>query len=92
MSPQEPAKERGTVRFVGRFSPRAARLVKVLAHASTAEDGLGAQMIEYEQTIEALRAEISELRTEIDELRGDSLRVAELYDLVFERLRDQRPL
>jgi hypothetical protein len=92
VSKEQNESERSTVRFVGRFSPRAARLIKVLAHASVSEDGLGAQMIEYEETIEALRAEIMDLRAEIDELRSDGLRVAELYDLVFERLRDQRPL
>ncbi|WP_157432130.1 DUF6752 domain-containing protein [Agromyces italicus] len=39
--------------------------------------------------ISRLHAEIDELRAEIDELRVDSRRVAELYDLVFERLREQ---
>lgn len=35
-------------------------------------------------------AEVKELRDEIDELRQDSLRIAELYDLVFERLKQGR--
>lgn len=39
--------------------------------------------------IARLQAEIDELRAEIDELRVDSRRIAELYDLVFERLREQ---
>ncbi|GAA1513436.1 transposase [Agromyces terreus] len=38
--------------------------------------------------IARLREEIGRLRAEIDELRADSHRIAELYDLVFERLRD----
>ncbi|MCD2444050.1 hypothetical protein LQ757_17340 [Agromyces sp. SYSU K20354] len=37
-----------------------------------------------------LEAEIARLRAEIDELRVDSRRIAELYDLVFERLGEQR--
>lgn len=36
--------------------------------------------------IARLKAEIERLRAEIDELRADSRRIAELYDLVFERL------
>lgn len=39
--------------------------------------------------IARLHGEIDALRAEIDELRVDSRRIAELYDLVFERLRDQ---
>lgn len=38
--------------------------------------------------IARLHAEIDRLRADIDELRADSRRIAELYDLVFERLRD----
>ncbi|MFD1574955.1 DUF6752 domain-containing protein [Agromyces cerinus subsp. nitratus] len=37
--------------------------------------------------IARLESEIAALRGEIDELRADSRRIAELYDLVFERLR-----
>lgn len=40
--------------------------------------------------IDRLEREIRALRAEIDELRADSARIAELYDLVFERLREQR--
>ena len=39
--------------------------------------------------IARLEAEIARLRAEIDELRVDSRRIAELYDLVFERLAQQ---
>ena len=39
--------------------------------------------------IARLETEIARLRAEIDELRVDSRRVAELYDLVFERLAQQ---
>lgn len=37
-----------------------------------------------------LARENAELRAEVDELRQDSQRIAELYDLVFERLEQQR--
>lgn len=37
--------------------------------------------------IARLKSEIERLRAEVDELRTDSRRIAELYDLVFERLR-----
>ncbi|MFF2274918.1 hypothetical protein [Agromyces sp. NPDC058126] len=37
--------------------------------------------------IARLNAELDRLRAEVDELRVDSRRIAELYDLVFERLR-----
>ena len=37
-----------------------------------------------------LERDVAELRAEIDELRRDSARVAELYELVFERLRERR--
>ena len=37
-----------------------------------------------------LERDVVELRAEIDELRRDSARVAEVYDLVFERLRERR--
>lgn len=39
--------------------------------------------------IARLKSEIERLRAEIDELRIDSRRIAELYDLVFERLGDR---
>ncbi|GAA1777063.1 DUF6752 domain-containing protein [Agromyces lapidis] len=38
--------------------------------------------------ITRLKSEIERLRAEVDELRTDSRRIAELYDLVFERLAD----
>ena len=43
-----------------------------------------------EQRVARLEREIAELRSEIDELRRDSARIAELYDLVFDRLRERR--
>lgn len=40
---------------------------------------------------ESLREEIVELRKEIDEFRRDSLRIAELTDIVEQRLADPQP-
>ncbi|GGI47680.1 putative RNase H-like nuclease (RuvC/YqgF family) [Agromyces flavus] len=42
------------------------------------------------ERVARLEREIAELRSEIDELRRDSARIAELYDLVFDRLRERR--
>lgn len=39
---------------------------------------------------EELERQIAELRAEIDELRSEGRHVAELYDLVFERVREER--
>jgi hypothetical protein len=66
-------------RLLTRFAPRAATVLTTLIHASEESDGLIPRVLSYEN-------EVRELRLEIDELRKDSLRIAELYDLVFERL------
>ncbi len=63
-------------RILARLDPRSA---KAPGDIDAAE--LGRRLV-------ACEAEVRELRREIDELRMDSLRIAELYDLVFERLRD----
>lgn len=67
-------------RLLTRFAPRTARALIVLRRASDTEDGRIEGSVSCEQ-------EIAELRKEIDELRQDSVRIAELYDLVFERLK-----
>ncbi|WP_350339447.1 MULTISPECIES: DUF6752 domain-containing protein [Paramicrobacterium] len=36
--------------------------------------------------------QVRDLRAELNEMRRDNRRMAELYDLVFERLRDENPL
>lgn len=41
---------------------------------------------------EELRARISDLEAQLKEMRQDNRRVAELYDAVFERLRQDNPL
>lgn len=64
-------------RALARLDPRA---TKAPEDADEAE--LGRRLV-------ACEAEVRDLRREIDELRVDSLRIAELYDLVFERLRDR---
>lgn len=48
----------------------------------------GPTVVPVSAEIARLEAEVAALRGEIDELRADSRRIAELYDLVFERLRD----
>lgn len=67
-------------RLLTRFAPRTAKVLTTLVHASEEDDGLIPRVLAYEN-------EVRELRREIDELRKDSLRIAELYDLVFERLK-----
>lgn len=72
-------------RLLSRFAPRTAKVLTTLIHASEEDEGLIPRVLSYEQ-------EVRELRKEIDELRKDSLRIAELYDLVFERLKSDQPL
>lgn len=68
-------------RLLTRFAPRTAKVLTTLIHASEEDEGgLIPRVLAYE-------TEVRELRQEIDELRKDSLRIAELYDLVFERLK-----
>lgn len=62
-------------RILARLTPRATK--------APGDDGdLGRRLV-------ACEAQVRELRGEVDELRMDSLRIAELYDLVFERLKAQ---
>lgn len=45
------------------------------------------------EVMDAIRAyeiEVKQLKTELDEMRRDQRRMAELYDLVFERARTER--
>ncbi|WP_448003857.1 DUF6752 domain-containing protein [Agromyces bauzanensis] len=64
--------KKGAMRWGWRFSPETMAAVEQL-HAYRAE-------------VAELRHAVAELRREIDESRRDSLRVAELTDLVVERL------
>lgn len=64
--------KKGAVRWGWRVSPETMAAVEQL-HAYRAE-------------VAELRRAVAELRQEIDETRRDSLRVAELTDLVVERL------
>ncbi|MCU1569967.1 MAG: hypothetical protein JWR33_708 [Naasia sp.] len=70
-------------RILYRIAPRTAEVVKFLVHAGEESGGMMERVLAYEN-------EVKELRKEIDELRADSRRVAELYDLVFERLERDR--
>lgn len=66
-------------RILKRIAPRTAKVLTTLVHASEEDEGLIPRVLAYEN-------EVRELRREIDELRRDSLRVAELYDLVYKRI------
>lgn len=70
-------------RLLTRFAPRTAKVLTTLIHAGEEDEGLIPRVLSYEN-------EVRELRKEIDELRKDSMRIAELYDLVFERLKEDR--
>jgi len=70
-------------RLLAKVAPRAAHALTTLIHVSEEDDALLPRVIAYEN-------QVRELRQEIDELRQDSLRIAELYDLVFERLNEKR--
>jgi phage shock protein A len=72
-----------TKRIAGRVAPKATR---DLAELSLAREQLG-ELAALRTRIEALETAVGELREEVDESRRDGRRVAELYDLVFERLR-----
>lgn len=72
-------------RLLTRFAPRTAKVLTTLIHAGEEEEGLIPRVLSYEN-------EVRELRKEIDELRKDSLRIAELYDLVFERIASEKSL
>jgi uncharacterized coiled-coil protein SlyX len=54
-------------------------------------EDLTMRLQETEARVGSLEATIAELQEEIDETRRDGRRVAELYDLVFERLRAPQP-
>jgi urease gamma subunit len=64
-------------------SPRATRHLTELNHAREQLEELAS----LRARVAALETAVAELREEIDESRRDGRRVAELYDLVFERLR-----
>lgn len=68
-----------------KVAPRTIENLKYLAN--TREKG--------DDVFDLLRAyeiEIKELKTELDEMRRDQRRMAELYDLVFERVRSDKPV
>lgn len=58
-------------------------------HGSIAERFDTLDPSEPARTREELERQIAQLRVEIDELRSEGRHVAELYDLIFERVRDR---
>ena len=67
------------------LADRAVRLRQRMS-STPLPSGDPSQIAELEATVEALRAEVRELREEIDESRRDALRIAELTDIVEQRL------
>lgn len=68
-----------------RMAPRTYANLQLLSEANTSGSDLVELLSRYE-------AEVRELRAELNEVRRDNLRVVEIYDLVFERLRQDMPL
>lgn len=83
-----------------RLSPRAVdRAVELRGHLPAThqrvrriEDSLQSEtMFMLMETLAELRAEVAELRAELNECRGDALRIAELTDIVEQRLSSTKP-
>ncbi|WP_157421656.1 hypothetical protein [Agromyces sp. Leaf222] len=72
-------------RIAARTMPRTYRNLQVLSTLDLDDDTMVERIVAYE-------TEVRELRAELNEVRRDNRRVTELYDLVFERLRDDMPL
>lgn len=77
--------ERLFARILTRIAPRTGAALTAVIHANEEDPSTLPRILAYEQ-------QVRELRKEVDELRRDSLRAAELYDLVFERLKSERTL
>jgi len=60
--------------------------------AGMRQDGVDPAVAALQARVAELEAAVGELREEIDETRRDGRRVAELYDLVFERLKGGQQL
>ncbi|SIN70527.1 hypothetical protein [Agromyces cerinus] len=72
-------------RIAARTMPSAYRNLRMLARVNASDETMLARVIAYE-------SEVRELRAELNEVRRDNRRVVELYDLVFDRLREDMPL
>jgi len=72
-------------RMAARMMPRTYRNLQVLSTLDLDDDTMVERIVAYE-------TEVRELRAELNEVRRDNRRVTELYDLIFERLRDDMPL
>lgn len=72
-------------RIAARVMPRTYRNFQLLSNVDAGGESMATRLVAYE-------AEVRELRAELNEVRRDNRRVVELYDLVFERLRQDMPL
>ncbi|MET1051304.1 MAG: hypothetical protein ABWX65_01570 [Mycetocola sp.] len=68
-----------------RVAPRTMQNLSSLSDLNKDEGGVLAKILAYE-------AELKILRAELNEMRRDNRRTLELYDLVFEKLRNENPL
>jgi len=67
------------------FAPRTEDILSFTAEAMGDQTNVLA-------ALQSCQKRIEELEHDVDELRKDNLRIAELYDLVFERLKSENPL
>lgn len=72
-------------RVFRKIAPRTVQNLTLLSELNEGGDGAA-------ETLLQLELEIRSLRSELNEMRRDNRRMAELYDLVFERLRSEYPL
>ncbi|GGR34572.1 hypothetical protein GCM10010196_30800 [Agromyces mediolanus] len=84
-------------RMLRALAPRTAEGMTELAEIRSRYGGvlveierLRAENVELREDLGQLVARLDEASGEIDELRRDAPRIAELYDLVFERLAERR--
>ncbi len=69
-----------TKRILRRFGPKTADRVAFVLRAERDHGDIIEKLMDYER-------ELAGLKREIDELRRDNRKMAELYDLVFERVK-----
>ena len=67
-----------------KLAPRTVENLNYITRARAKGDDVVDLLREYE-------AEVKQLKTELDEMRRDQRRMAELYELVFERVRSDNP-
>lgn len=71
-------------RMARKVAPRTFENLKYISRTRTASGDVMDRLLVYEENLK-------QLKTELDEMRRDQRRMAELYDLVFERVRSDNP-